>query len=140
MCIRARVASSRSSTRRLFQEALYFARDNQFLIGRYDHHLYPRVGDTDGRFGGPSRLVLVQVEHDAECVEVVANGAADRGSVLTNARREDQGIRAVQLQEEGTNPMSGLLYKDFQGQPCPGIPLGGLGLDVSYVIEARSEE
>ena len=60
-------------------------------------------------------------------LEVVADRPANRRLVLANARREDQRIRAVQLQEERADPMPGLVHEDIQRELRAGIALGCLG-------------
>ena len=50
-------------------------------------------------------IVFLQIEHDAELVEIGANGSAQFGAVLANARGEHERVSAVQFKKVTAYPM-----------------------------------
>ena len=65
------------------------------------------------------------VEHDAELVEVGADGGADLGAVLADAGGEHERVRAVEFEQVRADPAPRLVHEHVERQLGPRVALLG---------------
>src|SRR5262245_62780323 len=88
------------------QKALCFTSDNKFFIGRNYQQLHTRMVGADDGLGGARRLILLWVENDAQLIEVCADFLTEFCTIFTDAGRENDCVRTIQLEEIAAYPLS----------------------------------
>ena len=108
------------------------AGDDQLLIGGDDHQLDLGVGGGDEGFLAAA-LVGFGVELAAEITEVLGNGSAGGGAVLTDAGGEDDAVNAVHGSGVGADDFGDPVMEHIQSKRSASVAIGSGAVQIAEV-------
>src|SRR5262245_26027758 len=133
------LARNMNASLRRFEQLFRLSSDDQLLVGRHDPDVRATSVRVDARLA-TCGLVLLQVQLDAEPIQVRANRLAHVRRVLADAAGEDDGIGPIHEQQVRAEVVADRGDEDVAGQLGLRITPGCSVFDVAQVVEAAEAQ